>query len=106
MQTVGPIDGMYYTLYPERVTYDVAKAACAKTGGAALAMLKNREVLDKVGKELLRYAPDQVTCWCIVQKLSEPVLSKHAEPSLGYLEQSPMELMMLLVCLQSTTAWK
>lgn len=44
---------MYYTLFPERVTWQEANSACASMPGSELAILDTRGAIDTVYRELL-----------------------------------------------------
>jgi hypothetical protein len=53
------IDDVHYTLFPERVTFDEATAACARLPNGTLAILEDRHSLDEAYRSLLQTLPTQ-----------------------------------------------
>jgi hypothetical protein len=53
------MDGVYYTLFPERVTFDEASAACSRLPNGTLAILDDRPSLDEAYRSLLQTLPTQ-----------------------------------------------
>eukprot|EP00882_Tetradesmus_deserticola_P003769 GHRQ01003984.1.p1 GENE.GHRQ01003984.1~~GHRQ01003984.1.p1 ORF type:complete len:373 (+),score=109.27 GHRQ01003984.1:217-1335(+) len=52
-------DGVFYTLFPERVTFDEASSACARLPNGSLAILDDRPELDEAYRSLLQTLPTQ-----------------------------------------------
>lgn len=53
-------NGLWYTLFPERVNYTEAAAACSRLPRGRLAQLDTQETLTAVGNALLPTLPMQV----------------------------------------------
>jgi hypothetical protein len=53
------MDGVHYTLFPERVTFDEASAACSRLPNGTLAILDDRPSIDEAYRSLLQTLPTQ-----------------------------------------------
>jgi hypothetical protein len=60
-------EGLHYTLFPERVNYTEAAAACSYLPDGRLAQLDTQAALTVVSKALLPTLPMQVGRWAVAR---------------------------------------